>query len=124
MKKWIGLTALGVALGFGCYHLGYRRGYSQAQRVEFTNAEADFQVDGWPRDNWHSTSYFRGYNQGRHYGSAETRAKDCDECGQLLANLGVAAGNDKAAKAVGKLLVEGRVSPTQLQRAAATGGQP
>jgi hypothetical protein len=75
---------------------------------------------GASRDQWHSISYFRGYHQGIVFGSTEAKVKAANECGQRLAWLGVTAGNDKAAKAMGKLLVEGYVSPSQLQ-AATTG---
>lgn len=118
MKRLIG-AALFLAL-FGLFgYICYRRGYSKAQRDEFADADADLRGDGPTRDQWHSTSYFRGYHQGIVFGSTEAEVKAANECGQRLAWLGVTAGNDRAIKAMGKLLVEGYVSPSQLQAATA-----
>jgi hypothetical protein len=103
---------------FGLFgYICYRRGYSNAQRDEFADADADLRGDGPVRDQWHSTSYFRGYHQGIVFGSTEAGVKAINECGQRLAWLGVTAGNDRAAKAMGKLLVEGYVLPSQLRAA-------
>jgi hypothetical protein len=114
--KRLTVAALLLVLFSLCGYVCYRRGYSNAQLDERASADADLRADGPTRDQWHSISYFRGYHQGIVFGSMEAKLK----CGQRLAWLGVTAGNDKAAKAMGKLLVEGYVSPSQLQ-AATTG---
>jgi hypothetical protein len=105
--KRLTVAALLLVLFSLCGYVCYRRGYSNAQRDEMASADADLRADGPTRDQWHSISYFRGYHQGIVFGSTEAGVKAANECGQRLAWLGVTAGNDKAAKAMGKLLVEG-----------------
>jgi hypothetical protein len=114
MKTTLGIVALLVVfgvLGYGCYRKGLSDGTRRAASAYNEEYGNDWNSDPAVK---HSASYSMGYSRGHASGYGEAHLKDFDECGDQLARVVIETRN---AKIGGRLLAEGVIAPSQLQKA-------
>ena len=115
MRTKIGIVVLLCVFslfGYCCYRKGYSNAASKAAAAYKAESGNDWNSDPSAK---HSASYSLGYGRGHGAGYAESRQKDFVECGERLAQLAVETGN---AKVAARWVVNGYITPSQLEAAA------